>query len=184
MSVSDNYNILYHIDDQDQIVLVSETWDAFALANEGHNILSSHVFRRSIWDFISDPATEQIYRQVLKTIRSGRSLRFNFRCDSPARRRLLEMNIVSGQRSTVIFNTRTLSEEMRHPPAILGPRKPSSDKFVRMCGWCKKIDMGNQWVEVEVAMEQLRLFEEEKVPSITHGICGECYGKMKLLIES
>jgi hypothetical protein len=43
-----------------------------------------------------------------------------------------------------------------------------------MCGWCKRVDVSARWLEVEAAVEALRLFDEETLPRISHGICPEC----------
>ncbi len=41
---------------------------------------------------------------------------------------------------------------------------------------CKKIMIRqNKWVEVEEGLTQLRPFESEAMPTLTHGICPECY---------
>jgi hypothetical protein len=31
-----------------------------------------------------------------------------------------------------------------------------------------------EWLEVEEAIPRLQLFEQDHMPQITHGICGEC----------
>jgi hypothetical protein len=43
-----------------------------------------------------------------------------------------------------------------------------------MCGWCKRVSVRNTWVEVEDAVLELRLFEREVLPDLTHGICPGC----------
>ena len=55
------------------------------------------------------------------------------------------------------------------------PNAPSNGKLLRMCSWCKKIEMDQtRWSEVEDAVDELRLFERDKVPGITHGVCPSC----------
>jgi hypothetical protein len=50
--------------------------------------------------------------------------------------------------------------------------------MVRVCGWCKKVDVGGSWAEVEEAVTRLRLFDRPLLPQLTHGICEGCYDRM------
>lgn len=176
--MTDRGDIIYRVNDQDEIALVNEEWDRFAAANVGERFASAQVLQRSLWDFIIDPTTRELYRQVLKQIRQGRSLRFTFRCDSPTCRRLLEMHIAREEDGTVEFRTRTLSEVDRQSPILLESDIARSDELLRMCGWCKKVFVGDAWVEVEEAVVRLQLFEHTLLPSMTHGICEPCYQEM------
>ena len=41
---------------------------------------------------------------------------------------------------------------------------------------CKKIAITeNEWVEIEVGLKKLKVFEEQKLPGLTHGLCPACY---------
>ena len=171
-------NIVYRVNDQDEIVYVNDEWDRFAEANEGEGVASSRVLHRPLWDFIGDSTTRVLYRQVLKQIREGRIIRFALRCDAPTCRRLLEMDITRGENGTVEFRTSTLSEWHRPAPIWPSPNAVSSDELLRVCGWCNKVKVDGAWEEVEQAIVSLRLFELPLLPSLTHGICDPCYRKM------
>ncbi len=48
--------------------------------------------------------------------------------------------------------------------------------FVTICSMCKKIKVSpRQWAEIEEALVELRLFEVDEMPQLTHGICPSCY---------
>lgn len=176
--MADRRDIIYRVNDQDEIVFVNEEWDRFAADNAGEAVTSSQVLHHPLWDFIIDSTTRELYRQVLKRIRDGRSLRFTFRCDSPSCRRLLEMEVGRGEDNSVEFRTRTLSEESRQPLALPESSAAGSNELLRVCGWCKKVFVGGSWAEVEEAVAQLRLFHRHFLPSMTHGICEGCYQEM------
>ncbi len=176
--MADSRDIIYRVNDQDEIVFVNEQWNRFAAANDGEAVTSSQVLQRPLWDFIIDSTTRGLYRQVLKRIRDGRSLRFTFRCDSPMCRRLLEMDVRRGEDGTVEFRTRTISEESRQPPCLPESRAAGPGELLRVCGWCKKVFVDGTWAEVEEAVAQLRLFHRPFLPSMTHGICEGCYQEM------
>jgi hypothetical protein len=41
---------------------------------------------------------------------------------------------------------------------------------------CKKVELSeNTWVEVEAAVISLKLFERNKLPQISHGLCADCF---------
>lgn len=81
--MADHVNIIYRVNDQDDLVFVSREWDRFAADNSGDLVTSQRVLNRPLWDFITDENTRELYRQVLKRVREGSLVRFTFRCDSP-----------------------------------------------------------------------------------------------------
>ncbi len=180
-----NEDIVYHINEEDNITYVNDQWDVFARENSGESVSSEKTLQHPIWDFISDPTTSEIYRQVIKRIRDGQCIRFTFRCDSPGCRRLLEMNIAQGKEGVVVFRTHTISEEKRRPVVLLESGAADGDALLRVCGWCKKVFVSGAWAEVEDAINKLKLFNASRIPSISHGICNGCYQIMnKTLIET
>ncbi len=175
-------DLCYQLNDRDEIVFVNEPWDAFARANGSDGLVAPHVLGHVLWGFITDATTRQLYLDMLKRVRSGSQVRFQFRCDTPSRRRLLEMD-VSQVAGATEFRTRVIWEEEREYQALLAPDRPASDEFLHMCAWCKKVDIGDEWVEVEDAVSALRLFERPLLPQLTHGICQACYQEMTRIIE-
>lgn len=171
-------HLSYRINDRDEIVFVDEAWDRFARANGGEHLTADHVLKRRLWDFVSDAPTQQLYGAVFSRVRAGRAVRFEFRCDAPDRRRLLEMRVSPAPDGTVELRTRSLSEEARPAQILLDPLGERSDAMLRSCGWCKRIDAGGSWVEVEEAVARLRLFERPVLPQVTHGICDECLARV------
>lgn len=183
--MTESADIVYRINDQDQIIYVNEVWDRFARANLGEAVCSEQVLNRPLWDFISDTPTRELYREALARIRSGRALRFSFRCDGPMCRRFLEMQITAAGEGIVEFRTVTLKVEPREEaPTLLAALRERSHEVLRVCGWCKKVDAGGEWVEIEEAVDRLGLFERPHLPSLTHGICEGCHRQMAQLIAA
>ena len=52
-----------------------------------------------------------------------------------------------------------------------------------MCAWCKKADVGG-WVEVEEAVRRLQLFDQARLPRITHGVCPACKETFETKLQS
>ncbi len=172
--------IVYHIDPSHRIIFVNEEWDRFARSNSGEKFTSDKVIGLVIWDFISDPATESIYRELLQTISPGNPVSFTFRCDAPDRKRQLRMIIRLLEDRIVEFSTETLSVTLasqKHLSAYLPGTR--SGEILHVCSWCKKIRSDAGWLEIESALNESRLFEQERMPDLSHGICEDCYSEMK-----
>lgn len=174
--------IVYRIDARDRISSVSEGWDVFAGENSGGHVRSSDVVGRPLWDFISDRTTTEIYRQVLARIRTGKQMTYSFRCDSPACRRLLEMQIrPCDEAGGVEFETTTLFSGARAiPPVSQGDGSVGAPdlELVRVCGWCNRFFADGEWREMEDAFPRLKLLEYPEQQMLTHGMCEGCYERM------
>ena len=172
----DGAEIVYRLNAQDEIVYVNEEWSEFAAANDAPDLLAERVLNRPIWDFICDETTEHLYREIVRCVRAGQSARFNFRCDAPARRRLMEMNVAGLDGGAVQFETRTIRVDERPRQELLDRYAPRAGGMLRICGWCKRMDIeGERWGELEEAVNTLRLFEYKALPQITHGMCNQCF---------
>jgi hypothetical protein len=168
-------NIHYRIDADDRIVSVCGGWDDFALANDGGDAVADRVLGRPLWDFIRDPHTCLLYRQILARVRRGGSATFALRCDGPSHRRLLEMTVAPLTAGGVAFVTRVLSAQDREPVALLTGRGDHSAEMIKACAWCNRVEVcGGAWAEVEDAVGRLNLFERGRVPPLSHGICDPC----------
>ena len=53
-----------------------------------------------------------------------------------------------------------------------------------MWGWCQRVHLDEQWVELEEAASSLRLFERAGLPQVSHGICESCQQAMERLLEA
>lgn len=176
--------IVYRIDADDRIVFVNDQWDRFAGSNGGDDVLSSVVLGRSLWGYINGLTTRQIYRQILDRTRAGTAVVYPLRCDSPDRRRLLEMNVRLADGGAVEFRSRTLSEEPRSALGLLDRRQPRTDDLLAVCSWCEKVRVAGRWVDVEDAIAALALFQQSELPSLTHGMCQTCSESMNKVIAN
>ncbi len=54
-----------------------------------------------------------------------------------------------------------------------------------MCSWCKAVKVGDDtWVEVEDAVDRLKLFDFRYLPQISHGVCPSCAADIHEKIEA
>ena len=173
--------LLYRLNQQDEVIHLSDGWGTFALENDAPELLPEHVLGRSIWDFIFDLTTTQLYRDLFQRARAGRQSTFLFRCDAPDCRRQMEMTISGRKRGELQIKTRSLREEERLPQEVLDRHADRGDDLLRLCGWCNRVDVGGVWEEVETAVTLLGLFDRRCLPLLTHGICDSCYDVMTVI---
>lgn len=179
--------VRYAIDAQDDICFVDETWCRFAEANDAAELMPPAILGRALWDFVVDPTTRKLYRQMVSRARQGHHARFTLRCDGPAFRRLLEMRIRSAPGRVVHFETHTLRVEARTSVDLLARNTTRTSDVLRACAWCNRLNVGSRstdWVEVEDAVNRLRLFERERAPQLSHGICEACLASMTHTVEN
>jgi hypothetical protein len=170
-------SILYRIDGADCFMEVGGAWGAFADANEGPELAPELVLGRSLWDYVGDLTTRQIYRTMLRHVRAdGRPVRFRFRCDAPTVRRLLAMEIAPVDSGHVRFSVTPVAEADRPSvPLLEAEHKVERGGQLLMCGWCQDVRLpGDRWVRAEDAVAALGLFEGVAIPTVSHGICPTC----------
>jgi hypothetical protein len=88
----------------------------------------------------------------------------------------MEMEIFPLNHELIGFRSCILKEEPREPVALLDPVAVRSDELVKICSWCKRVQLDHsEWVEVEEAVARLGLFHANQLPGLTHGMCPSCY---------
>lgn len=175
--MNNDFDILYEINGDDVITRVNDEWSECAIQNDAPELCADKVIERSLWDFITDETTLELYRKIVANVRAGgRAVSFNFRCDTPDYRRVSQMHISLSAKGGVKFNTRHVKVESRLRQNIWRNDAPRGDNFLTACSWCKKIDVRNgNWQEVEDAVSTLSVFLREDSPRISHGMCPSCY---------
>jgi hypothetical protein len=175
--------VVYWIDARDRLVRVNEAWTAFALANDAPELIAGRVIDRPLWEFVADETTRQLYAGLLPRVRGGATARFALRCDSPGARRRLVMRIAPAAGDLVEFEAVLVSVEPRPEQPLLRRDARHGDAVVTICGWCKRVSVGGDWAELEVAMTRLAPFDADHVPRLTHGICPACERQVRAAFE-
>lgn len=174
----------YELDADLRIQSVDTAWSEFAVANGAPELVPPPgPVGQSVFDCIQDATTAHLYQRLFDgVLQAGRPVVLPFRCDSPVLRRFLEMEIRPRELSGLEVRTRVLRLEARAPVSLLDPAVRRSGAFLRMCGWCKAVEVAGSWLDVAEAVVALRLFDQDTLPSITHGICPACYERVEAVI--
>jgi hypothetical protein len=171
--------IAYSIDAADRIISVSDDWAPFALENGGAELHPDKVLGRPLWDFVTGFAVRDLYRMILRRVRSGFPVSYEIRCDAPHCRRTIRIHLEMSRDGHVHFRTELVRIEPRAAVALLDAGAPRGVEVLRICSWCKKVHIPpDAWVEVEEAVVRLGLFGASEVPQLSHGICRPCVDRV------
>jgi hypothetical protein len=162
-----------------RLIAVDEGWSRFATENDAPELQPPRPLGRSIFDAIADSTTKLLYRELFERVRTRRqSIGFTIRCDSPRLRRRLGLTIA---RLPAGFRVETVLQGQEPNPGgqwLARGLARNPRLLVRSCSWCKKVEVGDRWCELDEAIRALKLFEEQDVPTLTHAMCPSCYERI------
>src|SRR3569623_894919 len=152
----------YCIARRDHITAVNDAWRDFAIELGAAELAYDTVVGRSLWSYVTDTETLHLYQQMLRRLRTIRqSIRVPFRCDAPALRRYMELDMTVADDFCVCFMAESVRREPRAPVALLDDSHTRRDGLLRMCSWCKKVELDDKtWADVEEAVKRLRIFDQ------------------------
>ncbi len=172
--------INYAIDQEDRLIRADEGFYRFAAENGWNG--AGNVLGRSLWDFIAGQDVRGVKRLLLQRVRNGVcGVELPLRCDSPRLAREMDVRIEAGDSGRVVlFSARLRSEiERSEPQPLLDPGAPRDEgDFLSMCAWCNRFLVAGKWVEVEEAARSLGLLRRPRMPTLDHGICPNCSGRL------
>lgn len=175
-TAADVDEIVYHVDPEGRITYVNSRWDAFALENDGAEVIAARVLGKPLAGFIADMDTRHLIGLMMRHVfKTGRTVTAPFRCDAPVFRRRMQLTIEPGPSGVVVFRSRLLAAEARPALHVLDRRAPREpETLLRLCSWCNRGRLGDRWAELEEVIEACGLFDVAAVPRITHGLCVDC----------
>ncbi len=164
--------ITYRIDAGDRILGVGGGWAAFARAN-GVNPDPSAVIGRSLWDFIVDEGTREVYRLIVAEVRARRMpIHIPFRCDSDRVERHMTMTIAPGEDGAIDFICRLRQSHRRTlPKAANSSARPTT---VVECESCNRIQTRHGWKRCWDAVVAGDIEIDDRPIEIRRDICRVC----------
>lgn len=178
-------SFVYYIDRRDRIITIDDSFIKFALDNNASGMTRNIEFS-SIWQYISGDIVRYIYRELFREVRERRrEIEFPFRCDSPHEKRFMRMKMIPLLDGKIGFVSHLIRNERYDTPnRLLDMKSDRNSKQITMCSWCKAIEVNirgkNEWVDIEKGLEYYEMFETEKIPEVSHGICPECASQFNI----
>ena len=183
-TMRDFSQISYIVDSSDRLISLNQDWSSFAQNNGGEDLRPEAMSGRVLWDFIADEATRELYAAVLAKVRSGAPTYLVLRCDAPASRRLIEMAVHKLENGDVEFKTVLLAAKDRPFQRLFDHSTPRTTHHLMVCSWCDRVHVGGEeWVEVEEAMERLHLNDETELPQVDPMVCMACFTKVMEIVS-
>jgi len=174
--------IRYVVASDGVIERVAGPWHDFARANGAPEL--NDPTGNELLGHVAGASTREVIQLLMdRTRMGGNSVEIPFRCDAPALRRFMKLRLEPGDGGRLEFRSWTEWTEPRAAVRLLDRAAPRSSELLRVCSWCKRVDAGGEWFEVEEAVARLRLFDAEKLPDITHAMCGACEARVFTALE-
>jgi hypothetical protein len=166
----------YRVDAEDVMTWVDDWWLAFARENGAAELTEENVLGHSLWDFIADNVTQELYQEVHNRVRSTcRRIVLPFRCDAPTLRRHMLLTITPEDSGHLLYEGVLTHVEPCPPVDVLDPSFPRSQAVLTMCSNCKQAMVEPYgWLEIEDAVARLGLFEKPKSPRLNYTVCHGC----------
>lgn len=176
----------YRIDAMDKLEFVDPAWLGFATDNDASNLTVEQVYGTSIWDYIAGYEVKYLYEMLFDAVRTRRrGVTIPFRCDSPTRRRFMELRIEPLDANALSLTGTMFYEESRPYSSLFDNKVKDADSYLRICSWCKRVDVGDDvWLEVEDAVRELDLFDDASPPGLDHSICLDCLAHVHNKLEA
>ena len=159
--------MIYRIDANDHLVYADGAFHRFADA-AGVPTLPAQWAGQSLWGCIADDELRAVFVALVARARSGHTVAFNTRCDSPSLNRTVAMEISPWSAGGVEFRCTLAEAELR------APERGSSCDLLRVCAWCYRAHSGGEWHDIEDVVAGQQLLEHITMPVVTHGICDAC----------
>lgn len=181
---NDRTDIIYYLNEADEIVTVNCAWNRFARENDALDALGPHVQWRPVWAFISDGTTSLLCRRLLRRAREGRTVDFCMRCDAPSKIRLVRMRIQRQHMGLLEICVRTVASFSRNPVPFVPARNPNEGNLT-WCSWCQRIEpVPGEWVEAEDMVNEFREIDWTRPLAVRPGSCPQCVARMAGIADS
>ena len=174
-------NVLYRIDADNIIISVNKGWDYFADSNASPELFGDMVIGKSIWEVIQDPHVESLYSQLFATVREkGEAVNFCFRCDSPHKRRFMDMTVRAIPAAGCLeVECRLEREEELEIPVFFQEKQVEAPRHVKRCSVCNALQVEGEWRDVSEVCHRDDLFDFNRPINVAYVVCDSCIARLQ-----
>ena len=177
-------DIIYYLNEADEVVTVNSAWNRFARENGAHAALGPRVQWRPLWAFIADDVTALLCRRLIRSARDGRTIDFCMRCDGPGVVRLARTRMRRQHMGLLEICVRIIGEVQRRAIPIVTARG-CIEGGTHWCSWCQRIEIEpGIWIEAEDAYHEISELDWTRPLLVRPGSCPRCVERMLSIAES
>jgi hypothetical protein len=169
--------VIYRLDSRDCFLAMNRKWSIFAAENGAPELAGERLVGEPLWRYVGGADVTRIYREVFWKVREQRiQVAFPFRCDSQDVRRDMLMKVLPRENNDLEIQCITksvlphLTSETDDEASVFDP----ATDLLRICSWCKSVNLEDRWIALEAAIKRLNLFSRPSAPQLTHTICPDC----------
>lgn len=162
------------IDDDDRVIAVNREFVRFANENDWP-ISRADVLGTTLWDQIDGRQVAALNRMLISSVRSGgRAITLPMRCDSPTRKRLLDVSLTPRIGGQVVFSAIPRRLEPRPYQPLFVPAICKGPGEIAACSWCARFAPAGDWMEAEEAAELISITRGTPAPRVRNTVCRTC----------
>jgi hypothetical protein len=146
-----------------------------------NNILATENVKDNIvgvnyFDFSYDEVLVNMLKNIFDKVRiNEKTFSTTYRCDNDDYVRYFKLNIIP-MKNQMIKLEHILTKQTKRKTSLKNFGR--SSKTYKMCAWCNKVLYNGKYIKIEHAINELNIFDDEGIPSFTHGICESCISKI------
>ncbi|UOD35153.1 hypothetical protein DSN97_02100 [Deferribacteraceae bacterium V6Fe1] len=134
--------------------------------------VKDNVIGKNYFDFSYDEILIKILKNMFSKVRANKKIfSTTYRCDNDDYIRYFELNIIPLNNGQIKLE-HILTKQTKREKSLKDFTQ--SSKLYKMCAWCNKILVNDKFIEIEHAINNLKIFDEEGIPNFTHGLCESC----------
>ncbi|HEY5552803.1 MAG TPA: hypothetical protein VIK52_13000 [Opitutaceae bacterium] len=182
--IGETQDILYYLNEGDEIVTVNSAWNRFARENGCPGALAPGVQWRPLWDFINDGTTSLLCRRLIRRTRERGMVDFCFRCDAPETIRLARMRMRRQRGGLVEICVRMVGTVARRALPIEVAGRDSAG-HAQWCSWCQRIEVApGEWFVAEDAIREMASASWRYPIRVRPGSCPDCVARMITIADA
>ncbi len=159
---------MYLVDHQGIIRDVNAGWDRFAQMNGGPP--GMEVLNRRIFDFVTGDPARMYLNSLLEQSRTlQQEVIVAYRCDSPGRKRYMELRLRPLRDNSVALEHRIVREEDLQPVVTFSYHPQAI--ALRRCSVCNRLNRGGRWQELPDVLTPH--MAHARLP-VRYDVCGDC----------
>lgn len=170
-------DLSYTVDASDVIVAVGGAWDDSARCNDAEKIVSTQIIGKSLDGFIHGDETRMFVRTMLMSARVlNRPVMRPYRCDSPQRKRFMEMTVTPLDGGNIeVMHQEVHSEPIANPTRMVAAPKGVTGVHTKRCSVCNRLRVNGIWSELDDAVASGHL-APAVAPAlrVIYGVCPDC----------